>query len=78
MDFTRIFNGLARIGYDGPIVFESFSSTVVGQPLCGILGIWRNLWEDGEDLVRHAKVFMEAHLKSAVEVQEQATRSILR
>ena len=32
----------------GPITFESFSSRVVGQPLEGILGIWRNLWEDSQ------------------------------
>ena len=77
VDFGRIFNGLARIGYDGPIVFESFSSTVVGQPLCGILGIWRNLWEDGEDLARHAKAFIEAHLMAAHQGGREAGRSAI-
>ena len=72
VDFGRIFNGLARIKYDGPIVFESFSSTVVGQPLCGLLGIWRKLWEDGEDLARHAQACIEAHLKSARETVLEA------
>lgn len=77
VDFGRIFNGLARIDYRGPIVFESFSSTVVGQPLCGILGIWRNLWTDGEDLARHAKTFITAHLQSAGEGRMEAERSAL-
>ncbi|HEV7246952.1 MAG TPA: sugar phosphate isomerase/epimerase [Shinella sp.] len=77
VDFVAIFNGLARIDYTGPIVFESFSSTVVGQPLCGILGIWRNLWTDGEDLARHAKAFIQAHRQSAGEVGRDARRSAL-
>ncbi len=77
VDFGRVFNGLARIGYTGPIVFESFSSVVVAQPLCGILGVWRNLWEDGEDLARHAKSFMETHLKAGHEMAGQYRRSSL-
>lgn len=77
VDFQRIFAGLARIDYKGPITFESFSSVVVSQPLCGILGIWRNLWEDGEDLARHAKIFIEAQLKGAREGMVDARRSRL-
>ena len=68
VNFEKVFRGLARIGYEGPITFESFTSTVTGQPLTGILGIWRNLWTDGHDLCRHAKAFTEAHLKAAQEV----------
>ena len=67
IDFSRIFRALVRSGYAGPITFESFSSRVVGQPLEGILGIWRNLWDDGQDLSAHAKQFTEAHLKAARE-----------
>ena len=67
VDFSQVFRALVRSGYAGPITFESFSSKVVGQPLEGILGIWRNLWEDGNDLSAHAKQFTEAHLKSAHE-----------
>jgi D-psicose/D-tagatose/L-ribulose 3-epimerase len=43
VDLTGVFRALVRSGYQGPITFESFSSRVVGQPLEGILGIWRNL-----------------------------------
>jgi D-psicose/D-tagatose/L-ribulose 3-epimerase len=67
VDFTRVFRGLAKIKYAGPITFESFSSKVVGQPLEGILGIWRNLWEDGFDLARSARAYMQAQLKAAQE-----------
>ncbi len=67
IDFGRVFRALLASGYEGPITFESFSSAVVGQPLEGILGIWRNLWEDSRDLARHAKQFTDAHLKAARE-----------
>jgi D-psicose/D-tagatose/L-ribulose 3-epimerase len=65
VDFTAVFRSLARIGYDGPIAFESFSSAVVDPVLSNMLGVWRNLWSDGYDLARHAKAFMEAQLVSA-------------
>jgi D-psicose/D-tagatose/L-ribulose 3-epimerase len=67
IDFDRVFRGLAKAGYEGPITFESFSSAVVNKQLQGILGIWRNLWEDGADLARHAKGYIEHGLKGAHE-----------
>jgi len=73
VDFDKIFRGLAQAGYQGPITFESFSSAVVNPQLSGILAIWRNLWDDGYDLARHAKAFIEANLRSA---QEAHARSV--
>ena len=58
VNFSEVFRSLARIGYDGPIAFESFSSAVVDPVLSNMLGVWRNLWSDGYDLARHAKAFM--------------------
>ena len=72
IDFDRIFRGLAKAEYRGPITFESFSSAVVNQPLSGILAIWRNLWTDGRDLAGHAKAFIEAHLKAAQEAHARS------
>jgi D-psicose/D-tagatose/L-ribulose 3-epimerase len=72
IDLASVFRALVFSGYQGPITFESFSSRVVGQPLEGILGIWRNLWEDGHDLASHALSFTKAQLKAAVEAQRQA------
>ena len=60
-----MFRSLARIGYDGPIAFEFFSSAVVDPVLSNMLGVWRNLWSDGYDLARHAKAFMEAQQLAA-------------
>ena len=67
VDFGRVFRALARAGCEGPINFESLSWEGVGQPLEGILGIWRDLWDDGRDLAAHARQFTEAHLKAARE-----------
>ena len=77
VDFGRVFRALVRSGYAGPITFESFSSAVVGQPLEGILGIWRNLWDDGRDLAAHAKQFTEAHLKAARESVARGTSPLV-
>jgi len=72
IDFDRVFRGLAKADYRGPITFESFSSAVVNQPLSGILAIWRNLWTDGHDLAASAKAFIEAHLKAAQEAHARS------
>ncbi|WP_374368800.1 sugar phosphate isomerase/epimerase family protein [Dongia sp.] len=71
IDFDKIFRGLARLDYQGPITFESFSSTVVNPQLSGILAIWRNLWEDSRDLAGHARDFIRANLKAAREAQKR-------
>ena len=77
IDLAGVFRAVVKSGYTGPITFESFSSRVVGQPLEGILGIWRNLWEDSTDLAAHALMYTKAQLKAAQEAQRQAERSRL-
>jgi D-psicose/D-tagatose/L-ribulose 3-epimerase len=67
VDFAAVFRSLARIGYAGPIAFESFSSAVVDPKLSSMLGVWRNLWSDGMDLARHARQFIEAQRVAAVQ-----------
>lgn len=62
VDFGNFFKALARIGYDGPITFESFSSAIVAPDLSRMLGIWRNLWEDNADLGAHANRFIRDQL----------------
>jgi D-psicose/D-tagatose/L-ribulose 3-epimerase len=64
LDFTSFFHALGSIGYPGPITFESFSSAVVAPGLSADLSIWRNLWNDGEDLARHARQFIATHLSA--------------
>jgi D-psicose/D-tagatose/L-ribulose 3-epimerase len=62
VDFGSAFRALDRINYSGPIVFESFSSAVVSATLSNTLGIWRNLWSDGDDLAAHANRFIRDQL----------------
>lgn len=62
VDFDTFFKALGRIGYDGPIVFESFSSAVVAPDLSRMLGIWRNLWSDNVELGAHANAYIRDKL----------------
>lgn len=62
VDFGPFFRALARLDYDGPVVFESFSSAVVSKELSDTLGIWRNLWQDSDDLASHANRFIRDQL----------------
>jgi D-psicose/D-tagatose/L-ribulose 3-epimerase len=64
VDFDAFFKALGRVGYTGPIVFESFSSAVVSPTLSNTLGIWRNLWQDGDDLGAHANAFIRGALRA--------------
>lgn len=64
VDFDSFFKALGHISYDGPIVFESFSSAVVDPQLTSTLGIWRNLWQDGADLGAHANDFIRGKLRA--------------
>ena len=61
--FDSFFAALRRTGYAGPITFESFSSAVVHPELSNTLAVWRNLWDDGADLARHARAFMAERLR---------------
>ncbi len=64
IDFGTFFGALREVEYNGPVVFESFSSAVVHPTLSNQLAVWRNLWDDGEDLARHAYEFMTRHLRA--------------
>lgn len=69
VDFGSAFRALDRIHYDGPIVFESFSSAVVSATLSTTLGIWRNLWSDGDDLAAHANRFIRDQLAAVKTIE---------
>jgi D-psicose/D-tagatose/L-ribulose 3-epimerase len=60
LGFPRLYQALATIGYSGPVVFESFSSAVVSTDLSRMLGIWREVWSDNEDLGRQAAGYMRS------------------
>jgi D-psicose/D-tagatose/L-ribulose 3-epimerase len=58
VDFDTFCAALKEASYDGPVVFESFSSAVVHPTLSNNLAVWRNLWDDGADLAAHAREFL--------------------
>jgi D-psicose/D-tagatose/L-ribulose 3-epimerase len=66
LDLAGFFHALADIRYTGPITFESFSSAVVSPTLSNDLAIWRNLWDDGADLARHA----HAHIAGLIHASQ--------
>mmetsp|Transcript_173275 Transcript_173275/g.421463 ORF Transcript_173275/g.421463 Transcript_173275/m.421463 type:complete len:347 (+) Transcript_173275:426-1466(+) len=59
VDFDGLFEGLAEVGYAGPITFESFSSEVVAPGLSELLCIWRNPWsyEQRDELAVAARTY---------------------
>lgn len=65
IDFPGLFRALVETGYRGPIAFESFSSAVLDSALSNNLAVWRNLWDDSDDLARHALRFMQDGMHSA-------------
>lgn len=65
LDFGSFFRALADVEYTGPITFESFSSAVVSPTLSNDLAIWRNLWNDGPALARHAHAFMSNQIEAS-------------
>ena len=69
VDPGSFFRGLAQIGYDGPVVFESFSSAVVHEDFSHMLAIWRNLWSDSEDLGAHANTFIRNQIRSVASIE---------
>lgn len=71
VDFANFFRALNRMGYDGPITFESFSSAVVEPDLSVALAIWRDLWTDSADLASHANSFIRTMQKSVDAIEFQ-------
>eukprot|EP00873_Tetraselmis_striata_P045049 jgi/Tetstr1/465313/TSEL_010009.t1 len=65
VDFRGLFDALAAIDYSGPITFESFSSRVVSLDLSNTLAVWREMWDDSDDLAVRSKAFIDAHLANA-------------
>jgi D-psicose/D-tagatose/L-ribulose 3-epimerase len=62
IDFDALFGAVRRVGYTGPVTFESFSSAVVHPDLSNNLAVWRNLWDDSSDLAETAYSFMASRL----------------
>ncbi|WP_262286787.1 sugar phosphate isomerase/epimerase [Micromonospora sp. MA102] len=64
-DLDGLFQALRQVGYGGTVTFESFSRAVVSADLSDRLGVWRDLWEDADDLAAHAHAYMSARIGRA-------------
>lgn len=65
LDFPAFFGALARLRYEGPILFESFAPSVLGPDLAGLIALWRDPWTDSDDTARRALAFMRAQIAAA-------------
>ena len=65
IDFAELFQALADHGYDGAITFEAFSAGIGDPKLNADLAVWRPLWDDPDDLARHAREFMTSMIQDA-------------
>lgn len=63
----ELFRALHDVGYEGPIVFESFSSAVVSEAFTAALGIWRDPWRDGDDLAAHARQAIDVYQRAVTQ-----------
>jgi D-psicose/D-tagatose/L-ribulose 3-epimerase len=52
IDFTPLLAALFRANYPGLIGVEAFSSRVTGRDVAAIIGIWRDMFEDGNEVAR--------------------------
>lgn len=65
IDFPALFQALADHDYDGVITFEAFSAGIGDPDLNAELAVWRPLFDDPDDLARHARSFMIESMQRA-------------
>lgn len=63
-DWKGVFGALARIGYTGPITFESFSPKVLGPDFAGFIALWRDPFTDPDDIAAKSLAFIRKHLQA--------------
>ena len=73
IQWEPVFDALVEIGYDGDVVFESFSTAIVDEGLSLVCAIWRDTWTENDPLAAHAKKFIK--LKWAEAERRQATNA---
>jgi len=64
-DWSSFFGALAKIDYQGPITFESFSPAVLGPDFANLVGLWRVLWTDPDRVAGDALTFLRRQLSAA-------------
>ena len=54
IDFAPVFRALVTAKYGGVIAFEAFSSSTCSPSVAGKAAVWRNVFDDSEDVARRA------------------------
>jgi D-psicose/D-tagatose/L-ribulose 3-epimerase len=70
VDFDSFFRALVAVGYDGPVTFESFSTSVVTPDIAQLLAVWRDLWTDSADLASHANSFIRGKVHAIETIKD--------
>lgn len=65
MHLQPMFRALADIGFDRPVGFEAFSSSVADDVLGGMAGVWRDLWQDSDAIAKGALEAMRREMDEA-------------
>ncbi|RIJ79061.1 sugar phosphate isomerase/epimerase [Nakamurella silvestris] len=65
IDWDSVFGALARIDYQGPITFESFSGSVTGPDFATLVGLWREPWSDPVEVAADGLAHLRRHLSKA-------------
>lgn len=65
VDFPDCFRALIRASYNGPVVFEAFSSAVLKGGVADSLAAWTTHWTDSEDLATKGLRFMRGQIDAA-------------
>lgn len=64
-DWKLVFGTLGRMGYTGPITFETFSPSVLGPDLANLVALWRDPWHDPDEVAAAGRAFIAQHISEA-------------
>jgi D-psicose/D-tagatose/L-ribulose 3-epimerase len=64
-DWKLVFGTLGRMGYTGPITFETFSPSVLGPELANLVALWRDPWPDPDQVALDGRRFIAQHIAEA-------------
>jgi len=64
-DWKLVFGTLDQMGYTGPITFETFSPSVLGKEMANLVALWRDPWDDPDEVAAAGRRFLIQHITEA-------------
>ena len=75
LDFRPLLAKLWQSGYSGLVGVEAFSSAVTGAEVAAVIGIWREMFADGDEVARAgAAIIRSAHAEFSRQANDNSTR----